>query len=112
MSGFITMILPSISSLAQIPPGAGGDLGGPTTLLATEAPFCPSPRRPSLRVVHDGLHVVPWKESRYSIHDAFVPPVVVLLYDVDDGPFLEGEFVLLVFSVVVDRHNWKQTQRD
>lgn len=73
--------------------------------LANEVQFCSSPWWSSFRVVHDGLHIVPWKESCYSIHYTLIPPIIIFLYDIDDGTFLKGEFILLVFCVVVDCHN-------
>ena len=50
---------------------------------------------------HERLHVVPWEESGYSVHDALPPAVIVTLQDVDDGVFREAQLVFLVGSVVV-----------
>lgn len=61
--------------------------------------------------MHDGLNVVSWEESRDAVADAFEPAVVILLNDVDDGSFHEGQLVLLVLSVVVDGHNWREHQQ-
>lgn len=59
----------------------------------------------SFGVVHDGLDVVPGEEAGGATHRSFVPAVVVLLDDVDDGALVEGQLVLLVRRVVVDRHH-------
>lgn len=57
--------------------------------------------------MHDGLDVVSGEEPRGAAHDALEPSVVVLLDDVDDRSFLEGQLVLFVARVVVDRHHWE-----
>lgn len=59
----------------------------------------------SVGVVHDRLNVVPGEEAGGATHCSFVPAVVVLLDDVDDGALVEGQLVLLVRRVVVDRHH-------
>lgn len=59
--------------------------------------------------MHDGLHIVSWKESSDAVADPFEPPVVVFLDYVDDGPLHERQLVLLVLAVVVDGHNWRES---
>lgn len=61
--------------------------------------------------MHDGLDVVPREESRDAVADALEPAVIVLLDDVDDGSFHEGQLVLLVLGVVVDGDNWRERRR-
>ena len=61
--------------------------------------------------MHDGLDVVPREEAGGATHRSFVPAVVVLLDDVDDGALVEGQLVLLVRRVVVDRHHCRPNQR-
>ena len=63
-------------------------------------------------IVHDGLNVVSWKKSRDAVADTFEPAVIILLDDVDDSSFHEGQLVLLVLGVVVDGHNWRKHQRE
>lgn len=60
----------------------------------------------SISIVHDGLHVVSREEPRGATHDALKPAVIVLLDDVDDRSFLEGQLVLFITRVIVDRHHW------
>lgn len=55
--------------------------------------------------MHDGLYVVSWEESSDAVADPFEPAVIVLLDDVDDGSFHEGQLIFLVLGVVVDGHN-------
>lgn len=57
-------------------------------------------------IVHDRLNIVSREESSDAVADAFEPAIVVLLDYVDDGPFHEGQLVLLVLGVVVDGHNF------
>lgn len=62
-------------------------------------------------IVHDRLNIVSREESSDAVADAFEPAIVVLLDYVDDGPFHEGQLVLLVLGVVVNGHNcgkWKK----
>ena len=47
------------------------------------------------------LHIVSREQPGLSVAHALVPPVVVLLYDVDDRFSTEGELILLVFGIVV-----------
>lgn len=56
-------------------------------------------------IVHDRLNIVSREESSDAVADAFEPAIVVLLDYVDDGPFHEGQLVLLVLGVVVNGHN-------
>lgn len=58
-------------------------------------------------IVHDRLNIVSWKESGDAVTDAFEPAVIVFLDYVDDGPFHEGQLILLVLAVVIDGHNWE-----
>lgn len=57
--------------------------------------------------MHDGLDVVSREESGDAVADAFEPAVVVLLDNVNDGSFHEGQLILFVFAVVVDGHNYQ-----
>lgn len=63
------------------------------------------PGRASLRIMHDGLDVVPREEPRHSIHNALVPAIVVLLDDINDGSFLKRQLVFLVFCIIINCHN-------
>lgn len=62
--------------------------------------------------MHDGLDVVSREESRGATHDALEPAIVILLDDVDDRSFLEGQLVLFIARVVVDRHHWGKKQEE
>lgn len=85
--------------------------------FAHSTPFSPSPppllllllpagdTGASVGVVHDGLHVVPGEEASGSAHHTLKPAIIILLDDVDDGPFLEGQLILLVPRVVIDGHH-------
>lgn len=64
-------------------------------------------RVPSVGVVHDGLHVVPGKQTRDAVAHSLEPAVVVLLDDVDDGSFHERQLVVLILDVVVDGNHCK-----
>lgn len=57
---------------------------------------------PSVGVVHDGLHVVPGKQTRDAAANSLEPAVVILLDDVDDGSFHERQLIVLILDVVVD----------
>jgi hypothetical protein len=61
---------------------------------------------------HARFDVIAREESRDPVHDALPPAVVVLLDNVDDGVFLEGELVFLVGRVVVDRDNWSGESKE
>lgn len=61
----------------------------------------------SVGVVHDGLHVVPGKQTRDAVAHSLEPAVVILLDDVDDGSFHERQLVVLIFDVVVDGNHCK-----
>lgn len=55
-----------------------------------------------------GLDVVPREETCDAVHDAFVPAIVVLLHNIDNRVFGEGELVVLVSSIIIDGYNWKE----
>lgn len=59
----------------------------------------------SVSVVNDGLDVVAWEEAGDAVTHSLEPAVIVLLDDVDDGTFHEGQLVFFVLHVVVDGHH-------
>lgn len=91
---------PSLLDLgAWLWPGAQGPL--------REKPAVSSPERRPGCLSAARLHIVPWEESCPLRADTLTPAVGVAAGDADDSALREGELVVLLASVWVQRHHCK-----
>ena len=104
------------------PPPRGGGRGGHSSQVGRPSPAltleltlhwssrgsqrgAPGRSSESPRVSAAGLHVVPGEESSPLRADALTPAIGVAACDADDGALREGEFVVLLAGVWVQRHH-------
>lgn len=58
------------------------------------------------------LHVIAREETCFLAHDAFTPSIRVPPCDIDEGPRLKGELVVLLPCVRIESHHCAKRERE
>lgn len=63
------------------------------------------PRASSVGIVHYWFHVIAGEKAGDAVTHSLKPAIIVLLDDIDNGAFHEGQLVIFILGVVIDGHH-------